>query len=215
MFTGIVEDVGVVESVGPGPGGGRTLIVRTGLDPASLAIGDSVAVSGVCLTLVRVDGARFTVEAGPETLARTTTGGLAVGSRINLERALTLSARLGGHLVQGHVDGVGEVEAVIARENAYDLRIRSPLELMPLIAPRGSITVDGISLTVTGVDAATFGVSIIPHTWRVTTLRDRAPGAGVNLEVDLLARYVARLLAAGGTPGPGITEAFLKSHGFA
>lgn len=213
MFTGIIEDVGTVAAVRPGAQGGRVLVLETALDPASIALGDSIAVNGTCLTVTALAGHRFSVDAGPETLARTRTGQLVVGERVNLERALTLSTRLGGHLVQGHVDELGQVRAVVARENAYDLTIDAPAALLRLVAPRGSITVDGISLTVTGVDARGFSVSVIPHTWKVTTLASRGVGAAVNLEADLLARYVQRLLEAPAAPA-GITEAFLAEHGF-
>ncbi len=215
MFTGIIEDVGVVRATRAGDRGGRTLTVETKLDPASIGIGDSIAVNGVCLTVTRLEGGRFSVDAGPETLARTTTGALAVGDRVNLERALTLATRLGGHLVQGHVDELGRVRAVHARENAYDLVIDAPAELMRLVAPRGAITVDGISLTVTGVDPRGFSVSVIPHTWRVTSLSTRTAGSAVNLEADLLARYVVRLLETRESGGGGkLSEAFLAEHGF-
>jgi riboflavin synthase len=212
MFTGIIEEVGVIEREAPGPGGGRQLTISTQFDPATIAIGDSIAVGGVCLTVVRREAGRFAIDAGPETLARTTIGRLQTGSRVNLERALTLDKRLGGHLVQGHVDAVGTVLSVTQRENAFDLEISAPSEVLSLTAPRGAISVDGISLTVTAVGATSFGVSIIPHTWTVTTLAERAAGAPVNLEADLIARYVARLLAPAASK---IDEEFLKRHGFA
>jgi riboflavin synthase len=213
MFTGIIEDVGTIDRVSSGAGGGREIWIRTAFDPSTIAIGDSIAVSGVCLTVTKKDGDRFSIDAGPETLSRTTIGQLTGGARVNLERALTLAQRLGGHLVQGHVDAVGTVRSVRQRENAYDLTIEAPPDVMRLVASRGSICIDGISLTVTTVEGAQFGVSIIPHTWRVTTLRDRLEGAGVNLEADLIARYVARLLEGRAESG-GITEAFLEKHGF-
>jgi riboflavin synthase len=214
MFTGIIEDVGRIERLVGGPNGGKELTVRTALDPSTLKIGDSIAVSGVCLTATRIEGPRFWVDAGPETLARTTIGALSAGSAVNLERALTLASRLGGHLVQGHVDGLGTLDAVSNRENATDLRILAPKELLPLIAPRGAITVDGVSLTVTGVEGATFTVSIIPHTQDVTTLSRLQPGARVNLEADLFARYVARILEATASARSSLSEEFLREHGF-
>lgn len=214
MFTGIIEDVGTLRSARPGAHGGQVLVVETHLDPKTIALGDSIAINGVCLTVTQLDGPRFSVDAGPETLARTSTGSLTAGARVNLERALTLSTRLGGHLVQGHVDEVGRVRAVTAHENAYDLTIDAPAELLRLIAPRGAITVDGISLTVTGVDPRGFSISVIPHTWRVTTLSARAPGSAVNLEADLMARYVARLLETREAAPARLTEAFLAEHGF-
>lgn len=194
MFTGIIEAVGVVAAFDAGPRGGRVMTVKCERFDGSLKLGDSVACSGVCLTVTRIMGSSFTVEVGPETLARTTLGGLRPGGRINLERALALGDRLGGHIVSGHVDGVGRLLELSPRENAFDLRIEAPEELRPLIAARGSITVDGISLTVTGVDQTGFTVSIIPHTWKVTTLGERRVSDPLNLEADLLARHVARLL---------------------
>lgn len=194
MFTGIIEAVGVVRAFDAGAKGGRVLTVKSELPEASLKLGDSIACSGVCLTVTRLMGASFTVEVGPETLERTTLDGLRPGGRINLERALAVGDRLGGHIVSGHVDGVGRLLRVEPRENAYDLEIEAPGDILPLIAPRGSITVDGISLTVTQVKAGSFGVSIIPHTWQVTTLHERRVSDRVNLEADVLARHVARLL---------------------
>lgn len=216
MFTGIVDHVGVVARVAPGEGGGKTLVVRHHFTGA-LELGESIAHDGVCLTVVRAEGDTFWVEAGPETLQRTTIGGLRTGSKLNLERAATLSTRLGGHLVQGHVDAVGKVRAVRARENAWDLDVEAPADVLRMIIPRGSVTVDGISLTVTDRGAETFSLSIIPHTWKITSLADKGVGSAVNLEVDLIARYVLGLLEAHQGPpaaGGGITEDFLRTHGF-
>lgn len=220
MFTGIIEGLGEVVSVRPGPSGGRVLEVRHRFSAESgppVVLGDSVAHDGVCLTAAEVPGPdRYVVEAGPETLGRTTIGTLRAGGRVNLERAVTLSTRLGGHLVQGHVDAVGRVRSVERRDNAWDLWVDVPAEVLRLVVPRGSVTVDGISLTVTGRDGAGFGLSIIPHTWEVTTLRERAPGASVNVEADLMARYVDGLLAplaGGGGPG-GLTLERLSELGY-
>jgi riboflavin synthase len=211
VFTGLIEDVGTVRAVREGPSGGRVLEIEAGFDPGR--IGDSIAIGGVCLTATAIDGRRFTIDAGPETLARTTIGALKTGTRVNLERALALGARLGGHLVQGHVDGIGKLRSVVAHDNAYDLTIDAPAELLPLIAARGAIAVDGISLTVTGVDRTGFSVMIIPHTWKATTLAERRAGSEVNLECDLFARYVARILEHR-DQGGGITKEFLEEHGF-
>lgn len=194
MFTGIIETIGVVRSFESGPGGGRVLTIKSELPETSIKLGDSIACSGVCLTVTRIMGNSFTVEVGPETLARTTLGGLRAGGRLNLERALLVGDRLGGHIVSGHVDGVGHLRSLSPRDNAFDLGIEAPAEIAGLIAARGSITVDGISLTVTKVEGDRFFVSIIPHTWKVTTLADRRVGDGLNLEADVLARHVARLL---------------------
>jgi riboflavin synthase len=214
MFTGIIEDVGTITRVGSGPEGGRVLAVRTAFDPSTLAVGDSIANSGVCLTVTHLEGATFSVDVGPETLARTTLGALTAGSRVNLERSVTLDKRLGGHLVQGHVDAVGRVARIEKRENAFDFEIEAPEEVLRLAIPRGSIAVDGISLTVTGRSNGAFSVSIIPHTLRVTTIHEKKVGDGVNLEADLIARYVAGLLDFKDQKSGGLTEDFLRKHGF-
>lgn len=198
MFTGIVEGTGAIERVESGDGGGRRLWINSPFDPSTLAVGDSIATSGVCLTVVELKGSRFWVDVGPETLKRTTLGHLSVGSRVNLERSVTMQTRLGGHLVQGHVDAVGTIRKITPHENAHDYEFEAPAELLELAVPRGSIAIDGISLTITGRTETTFSVMIIPHTQKVTTLGDRKVGEGVNLEADLIARYVAGLLDSRG-----------------
>lgn len=216
MFTGIVEGLGEVVSVTAGPGGGKVLEVRHAFSAekgAPVVLGDSVAHDGVCLTATKVRPDRYAVDAGPETLERTTVGTFKVGTKVNLERAVTLETRLGGHLVQGHVDAVGRIRSVSARENAWDLWVDIPQDVLQLVIPRGSVAVDGISLTVTGRDAAGFSLSIIPHTWDITSLRTRTTGAGVNIEVDLLARYVSGLLEPLGGK-PGLTLERLKDLGY-
>lgn len=191
MFTGLVERMGTVEAAVDQPTGGRRLSIRAGFD---VEIGESVATSGVCLTAVEVADGVFAVDVGPETLARTTMGELAVGDGVNLERAVLPTTRLGGHLVQGHVDAVGEVRRITTRDNAWDIWIDAPPDVLRLVIPRGSVAVDGISLTVVDRDDRGFVVCIIPHTWEVTTLQSVSPGTRVNLEVDLMARYVDALL---------------------
>jgi riboflavin synthase len=215
VFTGIVEDVGTVARVAGGRGGGKTLWIRTDLPMDSIAIGDSISTSGVCLTVTQKDGVTFSVDAGPETLARTTIGELTAGMKVNLERSCTLQTRLGGHLVQGHVDAVGAVRSIVPHENAHDFVFEAPPEVLALTVPRGSIAIDGISLTVTGRTDETFSVMIIPHTFAKTTLGSARPGTRVNLEVDMIARYVAGLLDAYRTAAkPGLTQEFLEKHGF-
>src|SRR5687767_468929 len=147
-----------------GQGGGKSLWIRTDLPMSSIAIGDSIATSGVCLTVTQKDGATFSVDAGPETLARTTIGELTAGAKVNLERSCTLETRLGGHLVQGHVDAVGTVRSIVPHDNAHDFTFEAPREVLALAVPRGSIAIDGISLTITGRTDETFTVMIIPHT---------------------------------------------------
>lgn len=191
MFTGLIETRGEILAVEDDPAGGRRLTVGADFE---VEVGESIATSGVCLTAVEVDPGSFRVDVGPETLARTTMGRLAPGDRVNLERALLPTTRLGGHLVQGHVDAVGSLRRVSPRDNAFDLWFDAPPEVLRLIIPRGSVAVDGISLTVVDRDDEGFSVCIIPHTWHVTTLSALAPGDGVNLEADLMARYVDALL---------------------
>jgi len=198
MFTGIVQGVGTVRSIDE-RGGDVTIVFDTGdvaLD--DVAIGDSIAVNGACLTATRIDGSSFAADVSRETLALTTIGDWRVGTRINIEKALLAGQALGGHYVTGHVDGVGEV--VSRHDDARSVRVvfRVPRELARYIARKGSICVDGVSLTVNGVDADTFDVNLIPHTLDFTTLGELAPGRRVNLEVDIIARYLERLLSATG-----------------
>jgi riboflavin synthase len=182
MFTGIVEELGTVAAAGT-----RLRVeAEQVLDGARL--GDSTAVNGCCLTLVAIGDGWFEADVSEETLRRTTLGGLAVGDRVNLERPVRLTDRLGGHLVQGHVDGVGEVVAP-----APDLQVRMPADLARYVIQKGSITVDGVSLTVVDPTDDGFSVAVIPHTAEVTTLGGRQPGDRVNLEVDVIAKYVERL----------------------
>ncbi|MEM1025691.1 MAG: riboflavin synthase [Myxococcota bacterium] len=201
MFTGLVEATGRVLAQAPGPRGGVRL--ETEMPFSDLKLGDSIAHSGVCLTAVVVEEGRVQVDIGPETLARTTAGSWAPGRRLNLERSVLPTTRLGGHLVQGHVDGVARLSRADARDNAWDLEFELEAELLRLVIPRGSVAVDGISLTVTGRGASGFSVSIIPHTWKETSLSDLALGDPVNIEVDLVARYVDALFPGVGLPGAG------------
>jgi riboflavin synthase len=203
VFTGLVPCVGTIVAAEPREAG-RRLVVAAALRPDDRTLGASVSHAGVCLTVVDATADRHTVEAAFETLARTTLGALQVGDRVNVEPSLRVGDPLGGHLVSGHVDGLGTLRSCEPRGDAWELWFDAPPELLPLIAPKGSIAVDGVSLTVNGVDASGFTVGIIPHTWSATTLGGLAVGQAVNLEVDLLARYVARLLGAssgGSLPG--------------
>ncbi len=214
MFTGLVEDVGRIERVEPLESGeGRRLALAARLLNEPAEAGASLAVDGVCLTLVDWRPGHAHVEVGPETIARSTLGGLAAGAEVNLERPLRLGDRLGGHLVAGHVDGVGRVKARTARGAAIDLFIAAPTRLLRYVIEKGSIAVDGVSLTINGVDARGFEVSLIPHTQSVTTLPGKPPGAEVNLEVDLIGKYVEKLLGPRDSAG-GIDWAKLKEHGF-
>jgi riboflavin synthase len=218
MFTGIIQAVGTLASLEK-RGGDLRLGIRTGSLPmADVAIGDSIAVSGVCLTVVELDGGGFRADVSGETLRRTSLGTLAVNAPVNLEKALTLATPLGGHLVSGHVDGTGTVAARVEDGRSVRFTIRAPDELARYIAPKGSICVDGISLTVNGVRGAEFELNIVPHTLAGTTIKDCRPGHQVNLEVDLIARYLERLLLGeqAAQPGAGgaITREMLEAGGF-
>lgn len=220
MFTGIIQAVGEIAALelkGEAKGGDLRLRVRTGkLDLGDVRLGDSIAVSGVCLTAVALPGDGFWADVSGETLAHTVIGEFKLGARVNLEKALTPTTRLGGHLVSGHVDGVGEVieRTVDARSERF--RIRAPQALARYIARKGSICVDGVSLTVNAVDGSVFDLNIVPHTLAETTLGDYRPGRRVNLEVDLIARYLERLLLGdAAASGESISLDFLRAHGFA
>lgn len=193
MFTGIVTHLGEIAAVRD-IAGGRELVVASPLPLAEIALGASLAHDGICLTVTAIDGNRHTVQASAETLARTTLGSWLPGGRVNLERSLRLGDELGGHLVFGHVDAVGTIAALAPEGDCHRLEVVLPPPLAPLVAVKGSIALDGISLTVNEVGSDRFAVTIIPHTWHHTTLADRRPGDAVNLEADMLARYVARQL---------------------
>jgi riboflavin synthase len=191
MFTGIVTDVGRVRAIRD-TNRDRRFEIETGFDTSTIDLGASVSHAGCCLTVVEKGEGWFAVEVSGETLAVTTLGDWREGRRVNLERAARVGDELGGHIVSGHVDGIGEVLSVAAEGGSHRVRIRAPKPLHRFIAPKGSITVEGVSLTVNEVEDEVFGVNLIPHTWDVTTLGLLAPGARVNLEIDMLARYLAR-----------------------
>lgn len=194
MFTGIVAAIGRIERVEPRPGGLRLTIGAGTLALGDVAIGDSIAVNGCCLTVVALAAPRFEVDVSQETIA--CTAGLGAPGDVNLEKSLRLADRLDGHLVSGHVDGVGEVVALEPAGESHRLVVRAPADLAKYIARKGSIAVQGVSLTVNRVDGPECEINLIPHTLAVTTLKTLAPGARVNLEVDLIARYVERMLGA-------------------
>ena len=193
MFTGIITDVGRVLKIADR--GGRRMTIETRLPLADIPLGSSIATSGICFSAIDKGDDWFTVEASGATLEVTTAGAWMVGDTVNLERSLRIGDELGGHIVFGHVDAVGEILALEPAGESHRLEVRVPRSLAPLIAVKGSIAVDGISLTVNKVGVDRCAVNIIPHTWRVTNLREREPGDRVNVEVDMLARYVARQLA--------------------
>ena len=202
MFTGIVQDVGRVLAREPRGGDVRLTIGCERLDLASARVGDSLCVQGCCLTAIELGAKRFTADVSRETLALTTLGDLEPGAAVNLEPALRAGDPLGGHLVSGHIDGVGRVTALESEARSQRLTIAAPGGLARYLAQKGSVAIDGVSLTINSVEGASFGVNIIPHTQSATTLGRLAVGARVNLEVDQIARYVARLLE----PSTGLHE---------
>jgi len=218
MFTGIIQAMGSIASL-ENRGGDLRLGIRTGKLPLTdVALGDSIAVSGVCLTVVELVGDGFGADVSGETLRRTVLGQLAVNDNVNLEKALTLATRLGGHLVSGHVDGIGSVLSRKADNRSIQFTLQAPDELARYIATKGSICVDGVSLTVNRVEGAAFELNIVPHTLQVTTLEEYRPGRPVNLEVDLIARYLERLLQGDRAARPGtggeLTRETLEAYGF-
>ncbi|ADD28016.1 riboflavin synthase [Meiothermus ruber] len=209
MFSGIVEETGVIREARE-MGGLRRLFIEAQRALEGTRLGDSVAVSGVCLTVVELGSEGFAVELAQETLRRTARR-WEVGQRVNLERALALGDRLGGHLVTGHVDGRARVVRINREMGAWDVWLEVPQELTRYIAPKGSVALDGVSLTVAGVEGNRFWVTLIPHTLEVTTLKELAEGDEVNLEVDLLARYLERLVSTTGVSTTGGRDAQLDS----
>jgi len=191
MFTGIVTDIGRVRSVRQTERD-RRYEIETAFDTAGIDLGASISHAGCCLTVTEKGPGWFAVEVSGETLSKTTLGGWTEGRRVNLERAARLGDELGGHIVSGHVDGLGRVVAVEPEGGSHRVHIEAPAPLHRYIAPKGSITVDGVSLTVNAVEGQRFEVNIIPHTWQATTLGSLNPGDPVNLEIDMLARYLAR-----------------------
>jgi riboflavin synthase len=213
MFTGIIQAVGAMRArVAAGPS--ATLVVQCPFE--RLALGESIAVDGVCLTVATILAGAFTASASAETLSRTTLGALSQGQRVNLERALAVGDRLGGHIVSGHVDGVGRVSRREDVGTAERVRFDAPPEVMRYVAEKGSIAIDGVSLTVNALHAQGFEVMLVPFTRDATALGDRRPGAAVNLEVDVIARYVARWLEGRGSEASphGVTTDLLARHGF-
>ncbi|GAB4389247.1 MAG: riboflavin synthase [Thermodesulfovibrionales bacterium] len=202
MFTGLVEGTGEVKALRKSAGG-AVLTLRAGEAARGAAIGDSIAVDGACLTVTRVEGDALSFDLSAETLRSTTLGGLSPGDRVNLETSLRADGKLGGHFVTGHVDGVGRIRARAARGGAFELEIEAPPAVLDYLVPKGSVALDGMSLTVVEVRRETFTVVIIPHTSQVTTIGGKGPGSRVNLEADIIGKYVARFLqrSSGGDGG--------------
>ncbi len=216
MFTGIVEEMGVVKVLEKGVAGTRlTILASKVMD--DLTVGASVSVNGACLTVVARGEGEFSVEVSPETLSVTALGALAAGAPVNLERAMRLNERVGGHLVAGHVDGVGSIAARRQEGNAIILTIEAPKDVVRYCVQKGSVTIDGISMTINEVTGRTFTVSVIPHTAKATTLGLKHPGDPVNLESDLIGKYVERLLQERGQlpakPTPVIDRDYLQKRG--
>ena len=212
MFTGIVEEMGQVASIGTG-----TLTIQSKTVLEGLHLGDSIAVNGICLTVTKFTATSFCVDVMPETMRRTSLALLKKGSHVNLERALTLSARLGGHIVSGHIDGTGTILSFIEEGNAILLKVAAEPARLRYILEKGSVALDGISLTVTEVTSADFTVSLIPHTRAVTILGERKAGDPINIETDVVGKYVERFLTipqAESSKTSGITAAFLEQYGF-
>lgn len=192
MFTGLIEERGTVQNIERGEQSARFTIRADGVTDG-VQLGDSITVNGACLTVVFCAEGKLAFDAVYETLQKTALGALAIGDEVNLERSLAVGGRLGGHIVQGHVDGVGVIASIREVDNAYNIYITAPMSLMRYVVRKGSIAVDGISLTVVEADDKTFSVAIIPHTWENTNLRHRIAGDQVNLETDIIGKYVEKL----------------------
>ncbi len=215
MFTGIIEAVGRIKKIEP-VGGDMRLHVDVGsLDMSDVQLGDSIAVNGVCLTAIEFDNKHFAADVSNETITLTSLKDLAIASEVNLEKALLPTTRLGGHLVSGHVDGLGEVLSIKEESRSIQLIIKAPEELKRYIAMKGSICIDGTSLTVNKITNANFEINIVPHTQQQTIIKNYKPGTKVNLEVDLIARYLERLLMKqDDNTGEGVTLEALAKAGF-
>jgi riboflavin synthase len=209
LFTGIIEEKGTVTAVRRGAKSAALTIGAAGIF-SDLKIGDSVAINGVCLTVTSIDGNSFTADVMNETLSRSSLGDLRIGGRVNLERAMPAIGRLGGHIVSGHIDGTGTISGIKKEDIAIWYTVRASPQIMRYIVEKGSVAIDGISLTVATVERDRFSVSIIPHTARETVLSEKAIGAMVNLENDIIGKYVEKLMSA----PKGITEGLLVENGF-
>ena len=214
MFTGIIQAVGQLTAITPGSVDTRLTLNVGKLPFDQVEMGESISINGACMTVVAFDDSSFSVDVSKESLARTTLGQLKVGSPVNLERALRLSDRLGGHLVSGHVDGVGEIIQRTQEGRSWKFGVRVPHELSRYIAHKGSVTVDGVSLTVNAVEGDQFNLQIIPHTLQETIFSEYQIGSEVNIEVDLIARYLERLIQRDNPSSPGLTMEQIIKAGF-
>ncbi|MCX6282828.1 MAG: riboflavin synthase [Bacteroidetes bacterium] len=212
MFTGIIEEVGIVRSITKGAKS-VSMLISADVVASDLRLGDSVNTNGTCLTVTGVSLNSFTVDVMPETMRKTNLGSLKAGSNVNLERALLLSSRLGGHLVSGHIDGTGLISKIKKEDNAVWITLQASPDILRYLIPRGSVSLDGISLTVVHADEVSFEVSLIPHSMAVTTLRDKKPGDTLNIECDMVAKYIEKYTVKAG-PGSTIDQGFLDKYGF-
>ncbi|MDP8222340.1 MAG: riboflavin synthase [Candidatus Lernaella stagnicola] len=216
MFTGLITSIGTLTSVARR---GENLVFRVRAQPAfdDIQLGESIALDGYCQTVVAVDGPAFEVEVSPETAARTTAGARRAGDRLNLERALRVGDRLGGHVVAGHVDGVGDIRSIAEKGGFVVVAIAAPADILRYCVSKGSIAVDGISLTINAVDDTGMELGIIPHTWNATTLHERRRGDKVNVEADIIGKYIERFWSARfgeDSEKSRVTKGFLAEHGF-
>jgi len=217
MFTGIIEAVGRLRAMNTSGGGARVTIDTAALDLSDVKLGDSIATNGICLTVVAVDSASFSADVSSETLTRTGLAHYQIGDSVNLEKAMLPTTRFGGHMVSGHVDAVSEITSIEYKGNSIDYWLIMPTELAAYIAEKGSITIDGTSLTVNSLTADKFRLTVVPHTTQATIISQYQVGTKVNLEVDLIARYIERLLTKQTTDKPeasGVTHALLARSGF-
>ena len=212
MFTGIIEEIGTVNSVVTGASSG-SLSISAGTVLEGTKLGDSIAVNGVCLTVTGISSGRFTADVMPETLRRSNLGALKTGDRVNLERAMSAGGRFGGHIVSGHIDGTGVISGMKREQNAVWVTVKADSPILALIVEKGSIAIDGISLTVAGLNSNSFSVSVIPHTGMQTTLLTKRAGDNVNLENDIIGKYVQRMMCPK-APESRIDESFLAKYGF-
>ena len=214
MFTGLIETIGEIKSSKRVGGDVRITVAAPGYAEREVGLGDSIAINGVCLTVVEQQGHEFAFDVSVESINHTLIGDWTPGKRVNLEMALLPTTRLGGHLVSGHVDGLAQLTQLTEDARSWRMVFEAPQELQKYIAKKGSITINGTSLTVNAVSGAQFDVNVIPHTFDVTTLGDLQQGDKVHIEVDLIARYLERLLSGETSAQGGITESFLSDHGF-